>query len=260
KKKKKKQKNWGRFRSRLYLLALIAGIFFYFYDYQNWFALKGYKIVADSSKIEQRIWEIFPRRCISFWPYLLSDAKGLKEFLESDMPVQVETHMESWGRFVTRAQWLHVWIKVNWRGNIWSISRDGRMWLYDQGVKNDDEVIGPIWRIFENNENENKVPFSGVFKTPLPVATIENFLREFQTFNWFERASEITLESRAGMNLFILKITNGKQKIEIQVQPDKYPDQDVGQTLEDIFEKLLKENGNHIIDATYEGKILLRAL
>ena len=176
------------------------------------------------------------------------------------MPVQVETHMESWGRFVTRAQWLHVWIKVNWRGNIWSISRDGRMWLYDQGVKNDDEVIGPIWRIFENNENENKVPFSGVFKTPLPVATIENFLREFQTFNWFERASEITLESRAGMNLFILKITNGKQKIEIQVQPDKYPDQDVGQTLEDIFEKLLKENGNHIIDATYEGKILLRAL
>jgi len=261
---RRKKRNWGRFRSRLYLLALIAGIFFYIADYKNWFALKGYKIVADSAKIEQRIWEIFPRRCINFWPYLLSDSKGLKEFLESDMPVQVETHMESWGRFVTRAQWLHVWIKVNWHGNIWGISRDGKMWLYDQGAKNDAEVTGPVWKIFENEdsktENENQIPFNGVFKTPLNIGIMENFLREFQTFDWFNRAAEITFESRAGMNLFIIKILNNKQKIEIQVQPDKYPNQDVGQTLEDIFEKLLIEGGSHIIDATYEGKILLRAL
>ena len=62
------------------------------------------------------------------------------------------------------------------------------------------------------------------------------------------------------MNLFILKISRGTQKFELQFQPEKYPDQDVGQTLEDIFSKLISEGGNHIIDATYEGKILLRGL
>ena len=256
---KKKVNNWGRFRSRLYLLAVISGILFYVSQYESWFALKGYRIIAESNKIEQRIWEIFPRRCLDFWPYLLSDAKGLKEFLESDMPVTVETHMESFGRFVTRAEWLKAWVKVNWRGSLWSISRDGRMWLYEQGSKDDEDLTGPVWRISEKEDSGEK-NFSGVFKSPLPVGTMAAFMREFETFEWFNSASEISLESRAGMNLFILKISKGAQKFELQIQPEKYPDQDVGQTVEDIFAKLITEGGNHIIDATYEGKILLRGL
>ena len=260
-KNKKKIKNWGRFRSRLYLIALLLGCCFYFYDYKYWFALKGYKIIAESNKIEQRIWEVFPRRCLEFWPYLLKDSKGMKEFLESDMPVKVETRMESFGRFVTKAEWLRAWIKVNWHGNLWSVSRDGQMWLYDQGSLEDKELNGPVWKIFENkNSSENQISFSGVFKSPLQINIIADFMREFDSFDWFNSASEITFESRAGMNLFILKISKGSQKFEIQVQPEKYSEQDVGQTLEDIFEKLINEGGNHIIDATYEGKILLRVL
>ncbi len=233
------------------------------YDYEFWFALKGYEIEAQSSVIEQRLWEIFPRRCLRFWPYLLSDAEGLKEFLERDMPVRVETHMESFGRFKTKIEWLNVWVKVNWRGNIWSISRDGRMWLYENGTKNDDGIDGPVWSFSEKgNENENavQIPFSGVFKSPLPVETIAGFLYEFDTFKWFNSANEISFESRAGMNLFVLKISNGSQNFELHLQPDKYPGQDVGQTVDDIFAKLIREGGSHLIDATYEGKILLREL
>jgi len=259
-KKKKKGINWGRFRSRLYLLAIIAGILFYIAQYESWFALKGYKIIADSNKIEQRIWEIFPRRCLEFWPYLLKDAKGMKEFLESDMPVTIETHMESFGRFVTKAEWIKAWVKVNWRGNLWSISRDGKMWLYEEGSKDEQEIIGPVWKFIEKDNNQESTEFYGVFKSPLPIEVMEKFLREFQTFRWFNQAGEISYESRAGMNLFILKISNNTQKFELQIQPDKYPDQDVGQTVEEIFEKLISEGGNHIIDATYEGKILLRGL
>ena len=62
------------------------------------------------------------------------------------------------------------------------------------------------------------------------------------------------------MNLFIIKLKNKTQKFELYLQPDKYPGQDVGQSIEDIFSKLMREGGNHIIDATYEGKISLRSL
>ena len=241
-------------------MALAAGILFYIAQYESWFALKGYRIEAESNVIEQRIWEVFPRRCLDFWPYLLSDSKGMKEFLESDMPVSVETHMESFGRFVTRANWLKAWIKVSWRGSLWSISRDGRMWLYESGSKDDAELTGPIWKIAEKNEDSDGKIFSGVFKSPLPFNTIANFLGDFESFEWFNKAGEITLESRAGMNLFILKISRSSQKFEIYVQPEKYPDQDVGKTIEDILAKLTAEGGDHIIDATYEGKILLRGL
>ncbi len=87
-----------------------------------------------------------------------------------------------------------------------------------------------------------------------------SFLADFNSFKWLEAANEISLESRAGMNLFILKISSGTQKFELYLQPDKYPGQDVGQTVEDIFTRLMREGGNHTIDATYEGKILLRGL
>ncbi|MBQ9419272.1 MAG: hypothetical protein IJU31_02725 [Synergistaceae bacterium] len=259
----KRKANWKRFRSRLYLLAILAGFVTYFVYYESWFALRGYRVEAQSSAIEQRLWEVFPRRCLTFWPYLLKDSRGLKESLESDMPVIVETHMESLGRFVTKLEWLRAWVRVNWRGKIWCISRDGRMWQFEQGSKADDETGKLIWNIPEQKHQDGisvQTPMSGVFKSPLPTDIFASFLSEFNTFKWFEAASDVSYESRAGMNLFRLKLASGSQKFELYLQPDKYPNQDVGQTVDDIFLDLLKKGGNHVIDATYEGKILLRDL
>ena len=257
----RRKKNWRRFRSRLYLLAMIAGLITYIIQYESWFALKGYRVEAQSNIIEKRLWEVFPQRCLTFWPYLLKDSKGLKEFLESDMPVTVEIRMEKFGRFRTKIEWLKAWVKVEWRGKIWSISRDGRMWLFEQGSKNEQETGHLIWKIHENDAQKNiQAPPGGVFKSPIQTEAMASFLNEFNSFKWFEAAEEVTWESRAGMNLFILKLTNGAQKFELYLQPDKYPGQDVGGTVESIFSKLTKEGGNHIIDATYEGKISLRHL
>ena len=243
------------------MLAIIAGIIFYGWEYKAWFALSGYTVEAQSNVIEQRLWEVFPQRCLKFWPCLLKDSKGMKEFLERDMPVKVETRMNGFGRFVTKAEFLKTWVRVDWRGKIWSISRDGRMWLFDNGMKDEGDIGNLIWKINESNSEEHiQVPMLGVFKSPLPIEVMAGFLSEFNTFKWFEAANEISLESRAGMNLFILKLSSGTQKFELYLQPEKYPGQDVGQTVEDIFTKLLREGGNHIIDATYEGKILLRGL
>ena len=258
----KRKKGRRRFLFRLCLLAIVAGLVFYFVQYKAWFALSGYRIEAQSSAVEQRLWEVFPRRCLTFWPYLLKDSQGLKEFLESDMPVTVETHMESFGRFVTKIEWLKPWVKVDWRGKIWCISHDGRMWQFEDGSK-DDSAGNLIWKIPEsaNGEGNNiQVPMSGVFKSPLPTDIFASFLNDFNTFKWFEAANDVTYESRAGMNLFILRLASGSQKFELYLQPEKYPGQDVGQTVDEIFQKLLREGGNHVIDATYEGKILLRGL
>ena len=260
----KRKKKWGRFRSRLYLMAMIAGFITYIWNYEIWFAFNGYRVEAESNIIEKRLWEVFPQRCLSFWPYFLKDSKGLKEFLESDMPVKVETRMEGLGKFVTKIEWLKAWLKVEWRGQIWCISRDGKMWLFEQGSKNEDNIGNLIWKIEENEANEElkniQVPPGGVFKTPIKTEIMSSFLNEFNNFKWFEAAEEITWESRAGMNLFIVKLKNKTQKFELYLQPDKYPGQDVGQSIEDIFSKLMREGGNHIIDATYEGKISLRSL
>ena len=100
----------------------------------------------------------------------------------------------------------------------------------------------------------------GVFTSPISTEVIDSFLEEFRGCKWFEAATELTWERRAGMDLFVLKLEHGRQKFELYLQRDKYTDQDVGAAIDDLFTKLINEGGNHVIDATYEGKILLRKL
>ena len=243
---------------------MIAGSITYVMNYKAWFALKGYKIEAQSYVLEQRLWEVFPKRCLSFWPHFMKDSKGLKEFLERDMPVVVDTRMEKLGRFVTRIEWLSAWVKVDWRGKIWCISRDGRMWLFEPGRQNDNDAGKLVWKIPDQGNVPADVtiqaPMSGVFKSPLATEVIASFLENFRRFNWYDSATEISWERRAGMDLFTLRLAYAQQRFELLLQPGKYSGQDLGATIDDLFSKLINEGGNYVIDATYEGKILLRKL
>ncbi len=245
------------------MLVLLLGCMTRIYEYRYWFALKGYAVETQSQALEQRLWEVFPQRCLTFWPYLLRDSKGMKDFLERDMPVKVETHMHGLGKFTTKIDWLKAWIKVNWRGKIWCISRDGRMWLYEPGRPSEAEAGSLVWKIPEDGGTDDanvQPPMFGVFASPISTEVIASFLNEFGQCRWFKAAQEITWERRAGMDLFFLKITQGTQKFELYLQREKYAGQDVGAALDELLARLINEGGNHIIDATYEGKILLRKL
>ena len=236
----------------------------YIAEYRYWFALHDYSIESQSQELEARLWEVFPQRSLTFWPYFMKDSKGLKDFLERDMPVVVDTKKKGWGKFTTRIDWLKAWVKVEWRGKIWCISRDGRMWLFEQGRPVDDEAGNLVWKIPEEGnlqEGANiQPPMFGVFRSPISTEVIASFLDDFRECKWFGAATEMTWERRAGMDLFFLKMARGNQRFELYFQPDKYRGQDAGAALDELFDRLTNEGGNHIIDATYEGKILLRKL
>ncbi|MBQ3403644.1 MAG: hypothetical protein IJG65_09800 [Synergistaceae bacterium] len=233
-------------------------------EYRYWFTLKGYRVISQSQALERRLWDIFPQRCLTFWPYLLSDRTGIKDFLERDIPVTVDTKMDGLGHFTTRIDWLTAWVKVEWRGHLWCISNDGKMWLYERGRKNDDSTGRLVWKIPDEGNAQDgatlQTPMTGVFRSPIDTGVIASFLDEFRGYEWFSEASEITWERRAGMDLFILRVLHGTQRIEIYIQREKYSGQDVGAQIDILFARLINEGGNHVIDATYEGKILLRNL
>ena len=233
------------------------------YEYRFWFALKNYTIETQSQALEQRLWEVFPQRCLTFWPYLMKDSKGMKEFLERDMPVRVETHMKGLGSFRTKIDWLKAWIKVEWRGKIWCISREGKMWLYEPGRPSEAEAGNLVWKVPDDGGTGDvsvQPPMFGVFASPISTEVIDSFLDEFRECRWFAAAQEISWERRAGMDLFYLKLAHGNQKFELYLQREKYAGQDVGSAIDEIFTGLISEGGNRVIDATYEGKIMVRSL
>jgi hypothetical protein len=246
------------------MLVMLIGCMTRIYEYRYWFTLKDYRVEAQSQALERRLWEVFPQRCLTFWPYFMKDSEGMKAFLERDMPVTVSTKMEGLGHFRTRIDWLNAWVKVEWRGQIWCISRDGRMWLYEQGRPSEAEAGSLVWKIPEEGgaggELNVQPPMFGVFASPIDTGVIGSFLDEFRGCKWFEAAREITWERRAGMNLFVLKLEHGRQKFELYLQREKYAGQDIGASIDSLFDRLINEGGNHVIDATYESKIVERRL
>ena len=251
--------------SRLFLLALTAGAMIYISDYKYWFVMRDYRVESQSPILERRLWEVFPKRCLTFWPYMFFDADGMKEFLERDMPVTVDTDMNGWGSFSTKIEWLKVWVKVEWRGFVWSVSRDGRMWRYQRGRQNDDDAGRLVWKIPDKGSQVDGItpdtPLTGVFKPPFSTEVIASFLDEFSMCQWYEAADNITWERRAGADLFFLRLSyKGGQSFHLYLQSDKYSGHDIGAEIDDLISRLKSEGGNYIIDATYEGKIVLRKL
>ena len=124
-----------------------------------------------------------------------------------------------------------------------------------------ESLKGPVWRL-ALLEEEGQPPPSGVFDAQsfVPTEVIAGFLDEYGGYGWFETVWEITWDRRAGADLFRLKLVRGGQNFEVLIQRAKYAGQDLGVAIEDILNRLSQEGGNHLIDATYEGKVLLRSL
>ncbi len=249
------------------MLAILTGAVLRTVDYKIWFALSNYTIEAESPILERRLWLFFPKDCLKFWPSFIKRSEGLSEFLERDLPVSVKTEMHGLGNFITRIKWLTPWLTIEWQGELWNISRDGKMWALNQedisGTISSNK-INPIWKIPDGANQENDIHFkaslSGVFKSPISTGVMTDFLEEFRGYGWFEAADRIAWERRAGLDLFVLYISNGGQNFEILIQREKYSGQNLGEIISEVYNRLLNEGGSHTIDATYEGKIVLRNL
>ena len=247
--------------SRICFLAMMIGFVIRLTDYKFWFALSNYTIDAESPVLEKRLWQFFPEECIKFWPNFIKGSKNLSEFLERDLPVSERTEMHGLGNFTTHINWIEAWLTVEWRGEIWNISRDGKMWAINQeGISESKSGVikNPIWKI--PDEVFLSTSLFGVFKSPIATDVMGLFVDEFRGHDWFDTAENVTWGRRAGFDLFILRVTHGRQNFEILIQREKYAGQDLGAIVDNVYNKLLEEGGSHVIDLTYEGKIVLRKL
>ena len=121
----------------------------------------------------------------------------------------------------------------------------------------------PIWRVpFLPGASSGDIPkgvFPSLFSTEVREV-IEDFLTGFGDELWFEDIKEIVLDRRAGADLFQLRCIREGQEAVILLQKDKYRRQELNVAIGHILENLRKEGGNHLIDATYEGKVIVRKL
>jgi len=228
-------------------------------------SMRAISVNASSPDLEERYWEIFPSRSLRFWPSFMRKARDLEAFLEKTTPVLVNTRMTGLGSFVADINFLSPHVVVEWQGEMWCISEEGRMWnLAERGFGFRDLEIPtrPVWRMQASSligESDRALP-SGVFPSIFSTEVIDGFLKGFSNASWFDGVEEVALSRRAGDDLFELRYVRDGKNFTILIQKSKHDLEELSLALEYILNRLRLEGGNHLIDATYTDKVVVKSL
>ena len=257
-----RKRRWGK----LMLCSMALGGLWRLQERYALTAMGGYNLKIDNPALERRFWDVFPSDALRFWPLYVCKSRDMGNFLEKTLPVRVDTRMTGVGTFATHITALSPWVIVEWKGQKWCVSREGRMWnLVDSGAQVNNLKIPqkPLWRVVSSPDmigvDERPLP-SGVFPVLFPVAAMEEFLLGFSNSPWFNNVEEIVLGRRENANLFTIRFLSGGQEFLILLQKGKYEELEFNFALENILDRLRKEGGNHVIDATYKNRIVVRTL
>jgi hypothetical protein len=248
---------------RMVVCSILLGGFWRLNEHYLWMSLRELRIEAADPVLEMRFWDVFPSRSLWFWPFFARKSKDIEAFLERTLPVLVDIRLTGFGRFAVRIKSLTPRVIVEWRGEAWCVSREGRMWnvgdrsLWISGLEIPRK---PLWRVASLSESvKDGFPApGGVFPSLVSIDFIEDFLSAFGGEAWFEDVQEVSLERRAGSDLFRLRLVRGQQEFTLLIQRDKYEGKYLNETLRRVLETLSKEGGSHTIDATYKNKIVVR--
>jgi hypothetical protein len=172
--------------------------------------------------------------------------------------------MTGFGTFLTNMDLLSPWLLVEWRGQVWCLSREGRMWnTADEDARIEGLNIPekPLWRIRTDSAEGNEAPVpKGVFPFLFSVEGIERFLEGFGKSSWFGYVEDVTVDRRGGADIFTLRCVRGKRTLTILIQKNPQGWQELNTALEHILERLWREGGDHLIDATYEDRVVVGEL
>jgi hypothetical protein len=231
-------------------------------EYYLWMSIRGLSVEAADPVLERRFWDVFPSQSLWFWPLFTWKSKDIEAFLERTLPVLVNIRTTGFGTFAVTIKPLTPRVIVEWRGEIWCISREGRMWHIDDKslwLPGLEIPKKPLWRAaaFSGPDKDGLPLPGGVFPSLVSTDFIEDFLSAFGGETWFESVEDVSLERRAGADLFRLRLVRGQQEFMILIQRDKYEGKDLRVTLESVLETLFREGGSHQIDATYKNKIVV---
>jgi len=192
-------------------------------------------------------------------------SQDLEAFLERTTPVFVNTRMTGFGSFVADIELLSPRFVVEWNGEMWCISEEGRMWnLAERGLgfRELEIPVRPIWRIQLPSPVDAAKQFlpSGVFPVIFSTEVIDDFLEGLGNASWFGGVEKISIGRRAGDDLFELHYVWEERDFTILIQRSKHELEELSLALEYILNRLRLEDGNHFIDATYNGKVVVRNL
>jgi hypothetical protein len=242
----------------VFIFSFFAGSAFFLFENFGLLSLKGYVLETPSADIEKRFWELLPPECIRYWPVLVFKSSLIRTILEKTTPVRVSTEAKGVGLFHTRITYLEPWLMVEWRGDIWYLSKDGYMWapeLYAFGISE-----SPIWKISESLNRYSDTGIAapdGVFPAMFSVVELERFDSIFRAQSWYTNVEYISFDRRAGDFLLRLSLDFRGKKVIVIINGEENKLYEIDYFLRQILAQISLDDKEVFIDMSYPDKIVV---
>jgi len=249
----------ARYFFGVFMFSFLAGSFFFFFENFGFLSLKGYVLETPNADVEKRFWELLPSECLRYWPVMVFKSSQIRALMEKTIPVRVSTEAKGVGLFHTRISYFEPWIMVEWRGNIWHLSKEGYMWateLYTLKVPD-----SPLWKVSEALTRYSDIgrPFvpEGVFPAMFPTEELKHFETLFKAQSWYRGVEYVDFDRRAGEIVLRISLNLSGKKIILTVNGEEGKLSEIDMLLKQILPETGVGDGEIFIDMSYPDKVVV---
>lgn len=201
-----------------------------------------------------------PSSAQRFWPLSILRFRSCQETLETLFPVKVSPSISSWGRVTFSHTPRDVFLRIKWKGEVWTLSPEGKIWprSQDQGTQKDRKDLPLIdWAedlppIFTDMED------TIVHDSALPIMKIKRWLEEILKTKWADGPITIAVKDQTGGLILELHRKFGKTEIKLILPEDTMRWSQIFPALKEIRQRLTGLEKWVQIDATYSDKIVVK--
>gem|GEM_PF-1462496 len=243
----------------VFTFSFLAGSVFFFFENYCFLSLNGYVLETPSAEVEKRFWELLPPECIRYWPVMVFKSSQIRTLMEKTIPVRVSTEATGVGLFHTRVSYLQPWLKVEWRGSLWHLSKEGLMWPWAPELYNFEVAKSPLWKISETLNRYSDIGKSvvpdGVFPAMFPVGELERFEAVFKVQSWYANVEYVDFDRRAGEILLRISLVLNGKKIILMVNGEEDKLSEIDTFLRQILPQT--DHREILIDMSYPDKVVV---
>lgn len=247
-----------RYYILVFILSFLAGSYFFFFESFGFFSLNGYVLETPNAEVEKRFWELLPPECIRYWPALVFKSSQIRALMEKTIPVKVSTEAKGVGLFHTRVSYIEPWLKIEWRGNVWHLSKEGCMWATELSFK---DFKSPVWKVSEALTRYSDIGKSitpdGVFPAMFSVEELERFEAIIKVKSWYTDVEYVDFDRRTGEILLRILLNINGRKILLIINGEENKISEIDMLLKQILPQIDLRDREILIDMSYPDKVVV---
>lgn len=243
-------------------MALFAGAFCSVEAHYQFLRLQGMEIQPKGICSDSVFWKEVSEGGKRFWPLLYMESGSVIQNVEEEYPLSVSAGLSGLGKLRWNVTPLKPWISILYKGDLWYLSRDGRLWKTDLSANKEIKGVlppgGPLWVWGKGLPSPflEGTPKHPIEKSSIPTDLISQWIDGLKGTGLWEKAMKVQVNSQENREVLTVFLQEGKW-VQLKLDQDTKEWPAIVDAVRMILKKEISNDETLLVDATYKDRIIV---